>query len=292
MTALMDEGVKDERGAWAVWADEDCLRAEERREVLARLPGVRFEVTAEVAEQSLAGICTVQYGVAETGSLVSDSSAVGRRLVSTLPPLHVALLPVDRIVQSMADALARFDPRKCSYLAAITGLDDLTTYYLLHRHDFGLDEAPAGAAILYAISCNLSDRDLSDRYRLLEQKGSTLQLLPWHKRASVGYDPVLDAAESQGAETPRLPGLEAPEAVLLELPLIDQAHRLMHLWRAGDVTKVDAYLDARGLRRNALFHQLLQALIELASAGSEERALLESISNYLGVRGERLTKLF
>ncbi|MBN1875103.1 MAG: DUF1156 domain-containing protein, partial [Anaerolineae bacterium] len=51
---------------------------------------------------------------------------------------------------------------------AITGLDDLTTYYLLHRHDFGLDEAPAGAAILYAISCNLSDRDLSDRYRLLE----------------------------------------------------------------------------------------------------------------------------
>lgn len=170
---------------------------------------------------------------------------------------------------------------------AITGLDDLTTYYLLHRHDFGLDEAPAGAAILYAISCNLSDRDLSDRYRLLEQKGSTLQLLPWHKRASVGYDPVLDAAESQGAETPRLPGLEAPEAVLLELPLIDQAHRLMHLWRAGDVTKVDAYLDARGLRRNALFHQLLQALIELASAGSEERALLESISNYLGVRGTK-----
>ncbi|MBN2007576.1 MAG: DUF1156 domain-containing protein [Anaerolineae bacterium] len=165
---------------------------------------------------------------------------------------------------------------------AITGLDDLTTYYLLHRHDFGLDEAPAGAAILYAISCNLSDRDLSDRYRLLEQKGSTLQLLPWHKRASVGYDPVLDAAESQGAETLRLPGLEAPEAVLLELPLIDQAHRLMHLWRAGDVTKVDAYLDARGLRRNALFHQLLQALIELASAGSEERALLESISNYIG----------
>lgn len=121
ITALMDAGVKNERGAWAAWADEGCLGAEERREVLARLPGVRFEVTAEVAEHSLAGICTVQYGVAETGSLVSDSSAVGRRLVSTLPPLHVALLPVDRIVQSMADALARFDPRKCSYLAAITG---------------------------------------------------------------------------------------------------------------------------------------------------------------------------
>jgi SAM-dependent methyltransferase len=172
-------------------------------------------------------------------------------------------------------------------METITGLDNLTTYYLLHRHDFGMGEAPAGAAILYAISCNLSDRNLADRYHLLEQTGSTLQLLPWHKRKSVGYDPVLDAAESQGAETLRLPGLEAPEATLLELPLIDQAHRLMHLWKAGDVTKVDAYLDARALRRNALFQQLLQALIELAAAGSEERALLESISNYLGVRGTR-----
>jgi len=45
---------------------------------------------------------------------------------------------------------------------------------------------------------------------------------------------------------------------------------------------VDAYLDARGLRRSALFHQLLQALIELAPVGSEERALLESLSNYIG----------
>jgi DNA-binding SARP family transcriptional activator len=64
-----------------------------------------------------------------------------------------------------------------------------------------------------------------------------------------------------------------------------QARRLMHLSKAGDVTRVDAYLDARGLRRSNLFHQLLQALIELAPAGSEERALFESLSNHLGVRG-------
>jgi hypothetical protein len=48
---------------------------------------------------------------------------------------------------------------------------------------------------------------------------------------------------------------------------------------------VDEYIDARGLRRNALFHQVLQSLIELAAAGSDERALLESISNHLGARG-------
>ena len=68
-------------------------------------------------------------------------------------------------------------------------------------------------------------------------------------------------------------------------PLIDQLHRLMHLWKAGDVSRVDEYLDVRGLGHNHLFHQLLQALIELAPAGSDERALIESISNHVASRG-------
>lgn len=165
---------------------------------------------------------------------------------------------------------------------AVSGLDDVTTYYLLHRHDFGLEKADAGTVILYTLSCNLSDRELTDRYHLLEKQGSKLRLLPWTQRADVGYDPVLDAAQSQGADAPMLPGFEAPEPQIRDLPLIDQVHRLMHLWRAGDVTKVNAYLDARGLRRSPLFHQLLQALIELAPANSEERSLLESISNHVG----------
>jgi hypothetical protein len=79
------------------------------------------------------------------------------------------------------------------------------------------------------------------------------------------------------------------------VPLIDQVHRLMHLWKAGDVVKVDEYLDTRELRRNSLFHQLLQALIELAPAGSEERSLLESLSNHVAARGvspERPPELF
>ncbi len=31
-------------------------------------------------------------------------------------------------------------------------------------------------------------------------------------------------------------------------PLIDQVHRMMHLWKAGDVVRVDEYLEARGLK--------------------------------------------
>jgi hypothetical protein len=170
---------------------------------------------------------------------------------------------------------------------AVTGLDDVTTYYLLHRHDFGLEDAPSGACILYAVSCGLSDTTIADQYDLLlrtggqetdeedqteesdgeveEGSGSKVRLKQWHqrKRPRMGY-------EAAGGRP---------------VPLIDQVHRLMFLWKAGEVSAVDEYLDSRGLRRSALFHQLLQALIELADAGSEERPLLESISNYVGARG-------
>ena len=176
-----------------------------------------------------------------------------------------------------------------------SGLDDVTTYYLLHRHDFGMDDAPIGACILYAISCGLSDHDLADPHEILQKTGgqaesedeeagepasedangeaeegtgSKVRLRPWNRRIrkSMGYDGDAGAAAGKPA------------------PLIDQVHRMMHLWKAGDLIRVDEYLDARGLRRNALFHQLLQALIELAPAATEERSLLESISNHIASR--------
>src|SRR5437667_5522253 len=53
-------------------------------------------------------------------------------------------------------------------------LDDVTTYYLLHRNDFRLDDAPIGACILYALSCNLSDSELADRFDILSRTGGTL----------------------------------------------------------------------------------------------------------------------
>ena len=54
---------------------------------------------------------------------------------------------------------------------AVVGLDDATTYYLLHRNDFGLEDAPVGACILYALSCNLSDSALVNQYDLLVPAG-------------------------------------------------------------------------------------------------------------------------
>src|SRR5205814_880895 len=82
----------------------------------------------------------------------------------------------------------------------------------------------------------------------LEGTSSTVKLKAWSQRKYVGL-----------------------EMAVMSTPLIDKVHRLMHLWQAGDVIKVDEYLDMHALGYNTLFGQLLQALIELAPAGSEER---------------------
>ena len=174
-----------------------------------------------------------------------------------------------------------------------TGLDDVTTYYLLHRHDFGMDEAPIGGCILYALSCNLSDAALVNQHDLLAQSGKG-KTADEHEAEDEADDASEEADETSGGAKVKLKpwhrrqgrnlGLEAPGG--RPAPLIDQVHKLMHLWRAGDQVKVNDYLDSRGLPRNALFNQLLQALIELAAAGSEERSLLEALSNHVAVRGD------
>lgn len=199
--------------------------------------------------------------------------------------------------------------------AIIEELDDVTTYYLLHRNDFKLAEAPAGACILYAVSCNLSDRDLVDSFDLLVPSGgtsegddeeeesadgdeemaegssSTFKLKPWNKRKrqGMGYDPVVDSPAARlEASQGKLFAEAAPEKPRTRIvPLIDQIHRLMHLWKAGDVVKVDEYLTTKGLRTNALFPPVLQALIEMSEIGSEERSILESLSNHVQGRGVR-----
>jgi len=64
------------------------------------------------------------------------------------------------------------------------------------------------------------------------------------------------------------------------VPLIDRIHQLMHLWRAGDVLKVEEFLDDHGLRQE-LFRRLLQSSIEVSPARSDERTPLESLCNHV-----------
>ena len=180
-------------------------------------------------------------------------------------------------------------------LAAADRMDAPTAYYLLHRHDFGLDEAPSGACILYATACGLSDHDLETTWDILARTGGDSG--SQDENGDNGEpdpdeegDPDVDSDSGSKVKLKtwaqrkhKSMGYEAPGGH--PVPLIDRIHRLMHLWRSGDVTKVDEYLDDNGLRRQELFKRLLQSLIELSPAGSDERTLLESLSNHVQAKG-------
>ncbi len=188
---------------------------------------------------------------------------------------------------------------------AMNELDDVTTYYLLHRHDFGIKDAPIGACILYAISCGLSDTALADLFNILARTGAAKSYEAEEGDEDEGDDEGAgDSEDETGSNT----GKGSGNTVKLKpwnqrkqknlgydtsgkpAPLIDQIHKLMQLWKEGDVAVVDEYISSRTLKNHKLFHQLLQALIELAKEGDEERKILESISNHLGAKGRPLKK--
>ena len=165
-------------------------------------------------------------------------------------------------------------------------LDDVTTYYLLHRNDFGLEPASGGACILYALSCNLSDSDLAGRLDVLARGGKRR---PPRNDGDDGQDGDENHATATGGGEVRLKAWSRRRGQSLGEPavngtppaLIDCLHKLMRLWKAGDRRQVDRYLEQRGLWRHELFSRLVQAVLELAEGGSEERSILESIQNHL-----------
>jgi adenine-specific DNA methylase len=178
-------------------------------------------------------------------------------------------------------------------LSVADRLDEVTAYYLLHRHDFGMDEAPVGACILYATACGLSDSELEKTWDVLvptgkaardeeetDQEDEDSEADDAETEASVGGKVKLKAWNQRRGKSL---GHEAPQGKAV--PLIDRIHRLMHLWKEGDLHAVDEYLDQHALRRHELFKRVVQSLVELST--NSERSLLESISNHIGAKGAR-----
>jgi L-lactate dehydrogenase complex protein LldG len=51
------------------------------------------------------GVSTAQAAIAETGTLVLDSACERHRLVSLVPPVHIAVVNASAIVETLSDAL-------------------------------------------------------------------------------------------------------------------------------------------------------------------------------------------
>ena len=95
---------------------------------IASLPGVRSGVrdTAELRElcaSAAVGITSADYALADTGSLVMLASPAEARMISLLPPAHIAVVPAKRILSGL-DELFTLVPRPAeisSSMVLITG---------------------------------------------------------------------------------------------------------------------------------------------------------------------------
>lgn len=75
------------------------------------------------------GVTFAEYGLAETGTLVLDSSSEEFRLATMLSQIHVAILPVSKMresVRELADELAGMMEKEDAYVAFITGASRTT----------------------------------------------------------------------------------------------------------------------------------------------------------------------
>lgn len=73
---------------------------------IASLPGVRSgiadrEQLRELCASAEVGITSADYALADTGTLVMLSSPLEARLISLLPPAHIAVVPGDRILSGL-----------------------------------------------------------------------------------------------------------------------------------------------------------------------------------------------
>ncbi len=118
---LRSEGVGEQGTASAVWADSTFLPAEQRKTLTTQLPHLSFEVTREAAAGARIGVSRLDYAIANTGTLVQDAAPVERRLASTLPNIHIAIVGTATLVPDMPAVLQRIRPEQTKYISMITG---------------------------------------------------------------------------------------------------------------------------------------------------------------------------
>ncbi len=114
--------------SFAVWAACPFLSGLDAQELIERAPGLTFHVTRGSASTATVGISQMDFGIADTGTLLQNATEVSQRLVSTLVPVHIAILATGAILPDLPAALSRFAPEMAeglagppAYLSFITG---------------------------------------------------------------------------------------------------------------------------------------------------------------------------
>ncbi|HZV81842.1 MAG TPA: lactate utilization protein [Geobacteraceae bacterium] len=120
-TFLQQEGTADAPHSSAVWADGPFLSTIDKVGLAGKIPGLSFDVSRQAAAAAKIGISEADWALTDTGSLVTDQTAVEQRLAATLPAIHIAIIGTDRILADKTAVFGRITPHTSRYIAFITG---------------------------------------------------------------------------------------------------------------------------------------------------------------------------
>jgi len=115
------EDIKDTPGSYALWAESPILNGLDTKSLAKKNPGLKFEVTRQLAKEAKICITQVDWGIANTGTIAQDSTAVVQRLAAALPWVHIALLSTDNIVADLPALMSRMHPNQNRYITLTTG---------------------------------------------------------------------------------------------------------------------------------------------------------------------------
>ena len=141
----------------------------ERTEEIEELTRIARQVLREKFLAAEMGISGVNFGVAETGSLAILENEGNARLCTTLPPVHVALMGIEKVIPTLADlsVFLQVLPRSAtgqkvsSYISLITGPrrapendgPEELHLVILDNGRSGILQDPQLKEVLYCIRC-------------------------------------------------------------------------------------------------------------------------------------------
>ncbi|MDI6864767.1 LutC/YkgG family protein [Thermodesulfovibrio yellowstonii] len=104
-----------------VWCDSIFLEGIDKDALQKELPQIEFNIDLNSASSARIGINQADFGIAETGSLVEISEIIFKRLCSILPEIHIAILPLKKILPDIESVMNQIDMKKIPYMTIISG---------------------------------------------------------------------------------------------------------------------------------------------------------------------------
>ncbi|HSW64856.1 MAG TPA: lactate utilization protein [Dissulfurispiraceae bacterium] len=118
---LKKEGISEAPGKYAVWADCPFLKGVDKAPLTSQFPGLKFEFDRKLAKEAHIGITQMDWGIANTGTLAGDQTAVEQRLASSLSWIHIAIVATDKILADLPSLMTKMHPNQAGFLSLITG---------------------------------------------------------------------------------------------------------------------------------------------------------------------------